>query len=283
MEIADEKFWEDVREEFPVTQNLAYFQSAGISPIPNRVLKAITQAYEKLNKYGDLFFLEEIKRADTLREKLGEMINTKAGNICFAPNTSSAFGYIATTLKKSNPLEFNIVSLLDEFPATNIPFEMQGIRLKFVEPANSTYTVYRILDAIDENTMAVVCSHVQYSTGFRLNIEELGKRLVEKKVLFFVNATQSFPFFEIDVAKMHIDALSASLHKWGLSGINGSMFYTSETFRKTYPGALGGWLSVIPAPGDFIPTQKNKGYQQLDDAAQYVFGTSNFQALAGLD
>ncbi|TVQ10777.1 MAG: aminotransferase class V-fold PLP-dependent enzyme [Bacteroidetes bacterium] len=279
----EETYWDEIREEFPVTQNLAYFQSAGMSPMPKRVLQAITEAYTKLSHFGDMYFLEDITRSDKLREKLAKMINTSASNICFAHNTSTAFNFIAAALKRGTPFDFNLVSLMDEFPSSHIPFEFQGIPVKFVKPVNGLYSIESIIDAVDEKTMGVVCSHVQYSTGFRLDVEKLGKTLNEMDLLFIVNATQAFPIYEVDVEKMHIDVLAVSFHKWGLCGVAGTLFYTSEGFRKMYPNPMAGWLAVKPPSDDFIPTQKNTEYEQFEHAGQYNFGTMNFQALAGLD
>lgn len=279
----EDKFWDEIREEFPVTKNLAYFQSAGMSPIPNQVLKKINEAYLKINQFGDMHFMADLQRSDELRAKLAGMINTKPANITFSHNTSTAFSFVAAALKHSMPFDFNLVSLKDEFPSTNVPFEFQGIPVKFVEPVKGSYSIQSILDAVDDKTMGVVVSHVQYSTGFRLDIEKLGRALAAMDLLFFVNATQSFPYYDIDVEKMNIDVLTASFHKWGLSGIAGSLFYTSESFRRGYPNPMAGWLSVQSPDDDFIPTQKNEIYEQFEHAGQYNFGTSNFQVLAGLD
>ncbi len=279
----EETYWDEIREEFPVTQNLAYFQSAGMSPIPTRVLQAVTEAYTKLSHFGGMHFPEDIVRSDKLREKLAKMINTSASNLCFAHNTSTAFNFIAAALKRGTPFDFNLVSLMDEFPSSHIPFEFQGIPVKFVKPVNGVYSIESIIEAVDEKTMGVVCSYVQYSTGFMLDIEKLGKTLNEMDLLFIVNATQAFPIYEVDVEKMHIDVLAVSFHKWGLCGVAGTLFYTSEGFREMYPNPMAGWLGVKPPSDDFIPTQKNEEYEQFEHAGQYNFGTMNFQALAGLD
>ncbi len=279
----EETYWDEIREEFPVTQNLAYFQSAGMSPIPTRVLQAVTEAYTKLSHFGGMHFPEDVLRSDKLREKLAKMINTSASNLCFAHNTSTAFNFIAAALKRGTPFDFNLVSLMDEFPSSHIPFEFQGIPVKFVKPVNGVYSIESIIEAVDEKTMGVVCSYVQYSTGFMLDIEKLGKTLNEMDLLFIVNATQAFPIYEVDVEKMHIDVLAVSFHKWGLCGVAGTLFYTSEGFREMYPSPMAGWLGVKPPSDDFIPTQKNEEYEQFEHAGQYNFGTMNFQALAGLD
>jgi len=274
--------WSKVRKAFGVTRELAYFQSAGMSPLPRKVLKTIYKSYEKIYLHGDECWPQDLEQVGALREMLGRHINTSGQNVHFLNNTSLAFSMVALSLKKLFGESFNLVSLEDEFPATNVPFEYQGIQIKYVKPEEGRYSVERIMEAVDEHTRGIVCSYVQYGTGFRLDLEALGNAAREKELLFIVNATQGFPFFPIDVETMHIDVLAASLHKWGCAAHVGSLFYTSPAFRERFPAPIAGWLSVLPPHDDFIPTKKGEPLHIFADANQYNFGTINFQGLLGL-
>ncbi len=279
----DNALWENILEEFPVKKQLAYFHSAGMSPMPTRVYEAVVKAYKSLNLYGDMYFLHDLQRVEELLKRLATMIHTSENNVCFTQNSSLAYAFLASSLKKYAPEGFNFVSLHDEFPSSVVPYEFQGIPIKYVKPVNGVYTPEMIMEAVDENTIGVLCSYVQYSNGFRLEIEKLGQMVKEKGLLFIVNATQAFPIYDIDTERMHIDALTVSFHKWGLCGVAGTLFFTSEEFRKKYPSTMAGWLGVKPPANDFIPTQKEEGFEQLAHAGQYNFGTMNFQAYAGLN
>jgi cysteine desulfurase/selenocysteine lyase len=89
----------------------------------------------------------------------------------------------------------------------------------------------------------IIClSHVQYSNGFRVDLEELGDAKGGHALV--VNASQSAGVFEIDVKRMKIDALCATGHKWMLSGYGSGFVYLSrELLERTRPHAIG-WLSV---------------------------------------
>jgi cysteine desulfurase/selenocysteine lyase len=120
---------------------------------------------------------------------------------------------------------------------------------------------------------------VQYATGFRQDLKALGEELKKKGILFIVNATQSFPFFPINVRSMNIDVLSASVHKWGFTGHIGTLFYTSSPFRKKYTPPWAGWMSVAPEEGSFIHTAKNTPFRLHETAERYIIGTYNLQPL----
>lgn len=274
--------WNKVRRSFGLTKELAYFQSAGMSPIPKKVLKTIEQSYEKIYRYGDMHWPDDMEKVGVLRGMLAKHINTGAENLSILQNTSTAFSLVALSLKKVFGEEMNLISLQDEFPSTNVPFEFQGIQMKYVQPEDGRYPLEKILELADEHTRGIVCSYVQYGTGFRLDLEALGKAAKERGLLFIVNATQGFPMFPIDVEQMHIDVMTASLHKWGCAAHVGTLFFTSPDYRRRFPAPIAGWLSVMPPPDDFIPTAKGTPLTQFPDAMQYNFGTINFQTLLGL-
>ncbi len=271
--------WKKVRADFPVTKDHVYFISAGLSPIPNPVLDSINAEYTKLNCEGDIHWKQDIAAYHSLMGFIGKHINADADDLAIVSNTSTAMSLVALALVQKEGDGFNVISMMDEFPSTTVPFEYQGISMKYVEPSESRYSVASILEQIDERTLAVVTSYVQYATGFRQDLKRLGQELKKRNLLFIVNATQAFPLFPIDVKEMGIDALAASLHKWGFIGHAGSVFFTSPEFRNRYRTPIAGWLSIIPEDGGFIHTAKNKPLRLHWSADQYVFGSINFQAI----
>jgi selenocysteine lyase/cysteine desulfurase len=270
--------WKRVREDFPVTKERIYFMSAGMSPVPTPVLSRINEEYSKLNASGDLFWERDIQAYKALCARLGWHVGAGGDDLAVVMNTSTAMSLVAMSLKGEGG-DFNVVSVTDEFPSTTVPFEYQGFNMKYVEPEGARYPVGRIVESVDEKTRAVLISYVQYATGFRQDIAALGSELKKRDVLFIVNATQGFPFFPIDVKTMGIDAMSASLHKWGFAGHSGAIFYTSPDFRKRFPAPMAGWLSVDTEGSEFIHTGKNKPFKLRASADRYVMGCINFQAI----
>ncbi len=270
--------WNKIRKDFPITKKSVYFQSAAMSPIPSPVFAAIVKNYRKIHQQGDILWTKDMKRYRKLCGDIAALINTEKDNVCFVQNTSTAMSLIALSFKNEIETPYNVVSNEDEFPASTIGFEHQGIAMRYVQPINSRYPIDTILDQTDEQTAAVVTSYVQYATGFRQDLQALGKALHDKGVLFIVNATQAFPFYPIDIQAMHIDALTCSLHKWGMTGHVGSIFFTSPEFRKRFSAPWIGWLSV-DAGKAVIHTAKNAPFHIHDSARRYEFATQNLQTI----
>jgi cysteine desulfurase/selenocysteine lyase len=271
--------WNKIRQDFPITKNCAYFMSAAMSPLPWPVFERISAEYRKLAEEGDTYWAADMKTYQALCGDLADHIKAGPDDLTFMANTSTAMAVLGLSFQKHGPSGFNLVTLRDEFPSSTVPFEHLGIPLRCVRPEGGRYSVSSVLDLADKNTLAVVASYVQYATGFRLNIGGLGRELARRGILFLVNATQAFPYYPLDVQSMHIDALTASIHKWGLTGHLGALFYTSPSFRDKFPSPLAGWLSVDTGGAEFIHTGKNVPFRLHRSARQYEFGTFNLQPL----
>ncbi len=275
--------WNKIRNDFPVTENGAYFLSAGMTAPPKPVFEALTANYERLYREGDIHWRADLGRYGDLCRRLARLINAGPDDAAFVPNTSTAMSFIALSFKERAHGPFNIVSLQDEFPASTVAFEYLGIPMRYVQPLAGRYAVESVLELIDSATLAVVASYVQYCTGFRLDLSSLGRELSARGVLLVVNATQALPYYPVDVRAMSVDALSASLHKWGMTGHVGSLFVTSPAFRERFPSPLAGWLSVAGEGDEGIHISKNTPLRLLDSAHRYELGTFNLNAVLALD
>ena len=73
--------------------------------------------------------------------------------------------------------------------------------------------------------------------------------------------------------------MTVSLHKWGLTGNIGSMFFTTQEFRERFPAPWAGWLSIDMHGKGFIHTGKNQSFQLHTSAQRYECGTFNLQTI----
>ena len=86
----------------------------------------------------------------------------------------------------------------------------------------------RVIDGDFEFQMAeigppVTLSHVQFSNGFRTDLDELGR--IKGDHALVINASQSAGAFEIDVKRSQIDAL----RRWQRGSLN---FSTTSKIRQ---------------------------------------------------
>lgn len=253
-----------------------------MNPVPVPVLERIVAGYMQLAEFGDINWQQDADLVNQLYTRVAGMCGCGEQDVVFTESNSAAMSYVALALKKKHG-SFNVVSMEEEFPSNTVPFEYQGIEMRYVKPVQHRYPVGDILALCDGNTRAVITSHVQYCTGFRQDIAALGRELKQRGIMFIVNTTQGFPFFPLHMVQMHIDVLTCSVHKWGFCGHIGTLFMTSPAFRENYPTPVAGWLSVdVTGTGDFIHTAKNKSFKVWPTAQQYDFASADLKGRLGL-
>ncbi|PYS52840.1 MAG: hypothetical protein DMF68_00765, partial [Acidobacteria bacterium] len=130
--------------------------------------------------------------------------------------------------------------------------------------------------AQNERTAIICMSYVQYSNGFRINLEELGN--IKNDHTLVINASQAAGAFEIDVKRMKIDALCSTGHKWMLAGYGSGFLYLSRKLLDDTRARAIGWLSVEEPFAD-----RNREFQLRTDAASRAeLGCPHFAGIFAL-
>ncbi len=263
--------WARVRAEFPVTANWAYLNSAAAGPVSARVAEAAAQFYRETLESGDRLWDAWIARREEARAGVARLINAEPEEVAFTTNTSSGMNLIADALEGAG----EVVSCSLEFPVSTIPWMHRGARVRMVEARGGLVSAEELLrDAPDSSVVCV--SHVQYSNGLRMPIEEIGRRKGGRA--FVVNASQSAGVLPIDVKRMQADALCATGHKWMLAGYGSGFVYLSRALlERTRPRAVS-WMSV-----EDPFAMRNDSYRlRTDAAARAETGCPHFAGIFAL-
>ncbi len=230
--------WARVRAEFPVTEAYAYLNSAGAGPVSRRTAETAAQFYRETLESGDRLWEHWLAQRERARADVARLIGAEPEEIAFTTNTSSGMNLIVDALEGAG----RVVSCDLEFPVTTIPWLHRGARVRMVEARDGVVRAEDVLAAAGPERSVICLSHVQYSNGLRMPIEEMGER--KGSHLFVVNAAQSAGVFPIDVKRMKIDALCSTGHKWMLAGYGSGFVYLSRALlEQTRPRAVS-WLSV---------------------------------------
>jgi selenocysteine lyase/cysteine desulfurase len=230
--------WPNIRKQFPVTKNSVYLNTAAAGPLAQSTAKAGSDYYELMMNDGDLHWDEWLARREEVRAQVARFINAEPDEIGFTTNTSSGMSVIIDALEKHG----EVITCDLEFPVTTIPWMHRRIPVHLVKSGDGVVEPDDLRAAMNTRTGVISLSYVQFSNGFRSNLEEIGN--VKGGHAFVVNASQAAGAFEIDVKRMKIDALCATGHKWMRSGYgSGFVFLSRELQAVSQPRAIG-WLSV---------------------------------------
>lgn len=264
--------WRRVRADFPATERTAYLNSAGTGPVARATAEAAAEFYRDVMDSGDRRWEEWAARRERAREQVARLVNAEPDEIAFTTNTSTGMNLVVDALEGRG----EVVSCELEFPVSTITWMHRGARVHLVKAVGGELRAEDVLGAMSERTGVVCLSHVQYSNGFRLDPEEIGRN--KGRHAFVLNASQSAGVLPIDVKRMRVDALCATGHKWMLGGFGSGFVYLSrELLAATRPRAVS-WMS-----GEDPFAMRNDSYTlRPDAAARAEIGCPHFAGIFAL-
>ena len=244
----------DIRlpDQFPVLEQPPYLNHAAVGPWPRCTAEAVSSFAEENLLRGSAGYREWIRRGEALRGLLAELTGAASSDdIALLKNTTEGISLVAWGLDwKAGD---NIVLPRGEFPSNRLPWLAQaarGVELREIDIRTAPDAEKALLDAMDRNTRLLSVSAVQWSDGFRLDLERLGAACREQDVLFFVDAIQQLGALPMDVESCHIDFLAADGHKWLLAPEGIAVFYCRDSARERIALTQQGW-HMVDQPWNF--------------------------------
>jgi selenocysteine lyase/cysteine desulfurase len=264
--------WGDIRKQFPVTETKAYLNTAAAGPLSRNVAEAATTYYEQMLSGGDVYWDDWLAHREKVRRSIARFINAEPDEIGLTTNTSSGMNVIIDALEG----EGEVISCELEFPVSTLPWMNRRIPVHLVKAVAGELRFDDLRRAMTSRTGVISLSHVQFSNGFRINLDQLAQTMTHHSLV--INASQSAGVFEIDVKRMKIDALCATGHKWLLAGYGAGFVYLSRDLQaRTRPAAIG-WLSVE----DPYAMRNNEIHLRHDAAARAELGCPHFAGIFAL-
>jgi cysteine desulfurase/selenocysteine lyase len=230
--------WDDIRKQFPVFERSTYLNTAAAGPLARTTMEAACEYYTQMMADGDIHWDEWLAQREVVRQKIADFINAEPDEIGLTTNTSSGMNLIVDALEGTG----EVISCDLEFPVSTIPWMHRRIPVHRIKSVEGVVFLEDIKRSMSSKTGVLSFSHVQFSNGFRIDLEQLGKEKGNHALI--VNASQSAGVFEIDVKRMKIDALCATGHKWMLSGYGSGFVFLSRALLEQSRQRTIGWLSV---------------------------------------
>ena len=241
----DNNYFETYRREFPVTRNYIYLDHAGVAPISLRVKTAIEKFLAESAEGGSFHYPVWAERIVEIRRACAQLINAGPDEIAFVKSTSHGLSIVAQGLDWK-PGD-NVLIYEKEFPSNIYPWlnlRSKGVEVRTIPSRDGRILFEDITRLISSRTRLLAISSVQFSNGFRIDLEKVGSLCRDKQVLLCVDAIQSLGMVPMDVKAFHIDFLSADAHKWLLGPEGIGIFYCSNGLAGRLSPPLIGWKSV---------------------------------------
>jgi len=270
----------EARKHFPfLDKGKIYFNHAALSPLSTVVTEKIQNYLQQRSEGTIEDFQSLLAESSEVKNKLADMLNTSSGRIAFVDNTSNGLNILAQGLawKKGDRILLNDL----EFPSNVYPFlnlRKLGVEIDFVKSENGKVTVEAILQAITPSTKLLSISFVQFLSGYKADLEEIGKICKASDIIFVVDAIQGLGALQLDVQKCNIDFLACGTQKWLMAMMGFAFVFLSEEVQKKISPKYVGWLSVEDAWNILHYDLKLK-----TDASVFQTGTLNVIGIYGLN
>lgn len=242
----------EIRALFPAVNKYTYLNSAAVAPLPTVSVAAVNSQLRDVSENGMLGYPAWIETKQRTRASVAEMLNVSSHEIAFIRNTSDGISAIANGIDWAEG--DNIVSFAREFPANFYAWrrirDLYGVELRLCPERDGRIDLDEFIGLIDSNTKVVSISAVQFHSGYRADLERVGRAAREVNAIFCVDIIQAFGAQPLDLNAMHVDVAAGASHKWLCSPEGCGILFVSDRVRDRITPTLVGWISV-ENPWDF--------------------------------
>lgn len=261
---------------FPVTAERVFLAHAGVAALPRVTAGAMTAFAEQGSKDQ-----QEAGRVWShvlaARKAAARLLGCDHAEVALLAPTALGLNLVANGLPWQPGDE--VIYYQDDYPANVYPWlklKALGVHPVSVEAeAPGVITWETISGHITDRTKLVALASCNFLSGYRIDIDEIGRRLHERNILFCLDGIQTLGAFPVSVE--HVDFLSADSHKWLLGPAGAGIFYVKAAhFDLLKPTLLGAWNVVSP---EYIAQDDIIFYE---GARRYEPGTLNMPGIIGM-
>ncbi len=270
------------RDEFPFTEDGIYLNAASIGPLPQRTLRAMEHCSRSR---AAPFTLTDDQLGPILRNAraaAATLIGADPSEIALATNTSYGINLAAGML----PLRAgeHVVVSAGEFPANVFPWQHLtrrgvGLDLVPVTPEGWPDEEAMLARLADPRVRVCAVSHVQYHTGYRVDLDRLSAACRQNDVWLVVDSIQALGAVPFDVRHTPVDILCCGAQKWLLGPWGAGFLYVRREHIPALVPATVGWLA-FEGTEDFSRLRYDGNLHP--DARRFEMITLPFQDLLGM-
>ena len=272
-----------IREQIPATESMTYVNTGWQGPSPVSVVEAIKNRLEYESYNGPTS--SEVQESGSVlrrqaREAVAKLVNASPDEVLLTENTTHGLNVVMNGLPWQEGDEIITCDL--EHPSILIPsYHMQsrhGVVVK-VLPVASDEPHERVLDkveaAMSDRTRMVFLSHVEFSTGLCMPVEEIGQLTRARGIWLLLDGAQGPGHIRVDVRDIGCDFYSMPGQKWLLGPAGtGALYIRDGMIPLVEPASVSSRaVSSYDYDGGYEP--------KTDDMDKFLVSTASTALRAG--
>jgi len=267
---------EKIRSLFPVVKNKIFLNHAAQSPLPKPVADVMRQYVDDYMNFG-----ESPLETDLGKALFARLVGAKPEEIALIENTSVGLNIVANALRF--PRGSKVVTTDLEYPSVVYPWlkKSLGVKVHYVRNVDGKLLLEDFERAVDDDTVAIVVSHVEYVNGFRNDLKVLGEIAHQHGAVLIVDAIQSAGVIPIDVKRDDVDFLATACYKWLLGPAGAAYLYVREELIEKLEPPYVGWASVKQEIFETVDFWDIWSLRLSETASRFEVGTPSAVSFVG--
>ncbi|MHC4959729.1 MAG: aminotransferase class V-fold PLP-dependent enzyme [Planctomycetota bacterium] len=269
----------DYRDRFPILHSTTYLINNSLGAMPGAVA-------DRMKGYADVWAERGVRAwAEewwTMPGDVGDLVapllGARPGTVSMHTNVTLATAVFFSCLRPDGK-RTRVVTTELQFPSIQYFLsrwcEERGIELHAVPASDGLGSdQQQLLDAIDDTTLAVSVSHVEFKSAFINDASAIAKRCRETGALLLLDAFQATGVVPVEVEKWGVDACVGGCLKWLCGGPGNVYLYVDPDLAQRLEPRLTGWMAH-PAPFSF----EGPPMRWRDDSYKFLNGTPQVACL----
>ncbi|HEX6417813.1 MAG TPA: aminotransferase class V-fold PLP-dependent enzyme [Acidimicrobiales bacterium] len=266
----DPSDWDSVRDQFPLTRDVAHFAAYVLAAHPRPVAEALERHRAGLDEDTHGYLPVELEAEPAVRQAAADYLGAQPDEVALTDSTTMGLGLLYGGIRLRPGQE--VLTTEHDFYSTHQALALrerrEGVTLRRVrlydDPAAATPggVVDRLAEGITPATRVVAVTWVHSVTGVKLPIADIAEAVVRAnagrapadRVLLCVDGVHGLGAEDASVADLGCDFLVAGTHKW-LFGPRGTGIVwagpaawaeVDASIPAFEPSSFGEWRNDLP-------------------------------------
>ena len=244
------------RADYPVLRTKTYLASHTLGAMHRETPDRLA-AYARLwAERGVVAWEDWAPEVERVADLVGSLVGAPPGTTVLRQNVADLLGDLVVSLDWSGPRNRVVTSAL-EWPGSLHTWSQIG-RLggeAVIVPADAdgiAFDVQRMVDAIDERTLLVECSHVLFRTSAVVDLAPVVEKARAVGALVVVDGYQAAGTLPVDVVALGADVYLGGSVKYLSGGPGNGWMHVSPSLVDRLEPVTAGWFGQV-APFSFDP------------------------------
>lgn len=260
-----------LREHFPIVGTKTYLANHTLGAMPSAYAEALKQYTDDFATRGIRSWTEAgwMEAPVTVGNTLAPLLGVPENTVAMLPNVTVAEWIVASCFDWKGPRR-KVVYEAQNFPSVMYTWEAHPEAEVVVVPHSD-----QLVDAINENTLLVPISHVQFKTAHMIDVEAIVRRANEVGAHVVLDVYQSVGAVPLELERWGVSFAVGGSVKWLCGGPGAGFLYVRPDLRDSLEPRLTGWMAhsrpfaFEPGPIDYA----------RDSMLRYTHGTPAIPAL----